>query len=155
MGGYITAAAGALIMPWKILESTHGYIFTWLGGYGSLLAPIAGVMMVDYWLLRRACLDVSSLYDRQGRYTYPSGWNMVALAAFALGVAPNLPGFLKAAAPDLFAGIGAPWTTIYSYAWFVGVGVSSLTYFILGKMAGIGADEDLRAIDAAAIPSAG
>jgi NCS1 family nucleobase:cation symporter-1 len=148
MGGYITAGIGALIMPWKILESTHGYIFTWLGGYGSLLAPIAGVMVVDYWLLRRTRLDVGALYNRHGRYTYTSGWNLMALTAFALGVAPNVPGFLKSAAPDIFVGIGAPWTLIYSYAWFVGAGVSALTYFILGKMAKIGADQGEPVLDA-------
>jgi NCS1 family nucleobase:cation symporter-1 len=135
-GGYITAAAGALIMPWKLLESTHGYIFVWLVGYGSLLGPIAGIMIVDYWVLRRAKLNVDGLYDRAGPYTYRSGWNPAALGAFALGIAPNLPGFLKSAAPGLFGGIGAPWTGIYTYAWFVGVAVAGLSYAALMALSG-------------------
>jgi NCS1 family nucleobase:cation symporter-1 len=134
-GGYITAAAGALIMPWKLLASTHGYIFVWLIGYGSLLGPIAGIMLVDYWIVRRTVLDVDGLYDRTGPYAYSGGWNLAAITAFALGVAINLPGFLKSAAPALFSGVGAPWTSIYSYAWFVGVGVAGVSYWAL--MAGL------------------
>jgi nucleobase:cation symporter-1, NCS1 family len=134
-GGYITAIAGAVIMPWKLLENTQGYIFVWLGGYGSLLGPIAGIMMVDYWLLRRAQLDVDGLYDRAGPYAYRKGWNPAALAAFALGVAPNLPGFLKAAAPGPFAGVAPFWAEVYTYAWFVGVGIAGLAYYGLMKVA--------------------
>ena len=133
-GGYITAAAGAMIMPWKLLESTHGYIFVWLGGYGSLLGPIAGIMIVDYWLLRRTELDVEALYDPAGAYTYRKGWNPAALIAFALGVAPNVPGFLKSAAPDVFSSVGRPWTDIYAYAWFVGVALAGATYLALMRL---------------------
>jgi NCS1 family nucleobase:cation symporter-1 len=142
-GGYITAAAGALIMPWKLLESTHGYIFVWLGGYGSLLGPIAGIMIIDYWVLRRAQLEVNGLYDRTGPYTYHRGWNPAALGAFVLGVAPNIPGFLKSAAPSLFGGIGAPWTGIYTYAWFVGVAVAGLSYAALMALSGFKASPAL------------
>ena len=49
----------------------------------------------------------------------------------ALGVAPNVPGFLAAAAPDLFGDIGAPWTTIYTYAWFVGLTIALASYAAL------------------------
>ncbi|WP_394760459.1 NCS1 family nucleobase:cation symporter-1 [Phenylobacterium sp.] len=130
-GGYITAAAGALIMPWKLLESTHGYIFVWLGGYGSLLGPIAGIIMVDYWILRRARLEVAALYDPHGAYAYRGGWNLAALAAFVLGIAPNVPGFLHAAAPKAFAGVTPFWTGTYDYAWFVGVAIAGAAYFAL------------------------
>jgi NCS1 family nucleobase:cation symporter-1 len=133
-GGYVTAAIGALIMPWKLLESSHGYIFVWLSGYGSLLGPIAGIMIADYWVLRRAQLDVAALYDRQGAYTYRRGWNPAAIGAFALGVAPNVPGFLKSAAPTVFPSIGAPWTGIYDYAWMVGVAVAAISYLALSRV---------------------
>ena len=103
----ITAAIGVLIMPWKLLATTGGYIFVWLAGYSALLGPIAGILIADYWLIRRTRLDVDALYRADGRYAYRGGWNPAALVAFAAGVLPNLPGFLKTAAPGAFAWIGA------------------------------------------------
>ncbi|MDB5458216.1 MAG: nucleoside transporter family, partial [Caulobacter sp.] len=135
-GGYITAVIGVLIMPWKLLESTQGYIFVWLTGYGALLGPVAGILITDYWLLRRTRLDVAALYDRTGRYTYSNGWNLAAVAAFAIGVAPNLPGFLKAAGLPAAAAIGAPWTGLYDYAWFVGAALAGAVYGAAMRLGG-------------------
>jgi NCS1 family nucleobase:cation symporter-1 len=59
-GGYITAGIAIVMMPWKILESTQGYIFTWLIGYSALLGPIAGMLIVDYYLVRKTELNVKS-----------------------------------------------------------------------------------------------
>jgi len=130
-GGMITAVIGVLIMPWKLLESTHGYIFTWLGGYSALLGPIAGIMIADYWLVRRTRIDVDALYRADGRYAYRGGWNPAALIAFAGGVLPNLPGFLHIAAPERFGWIGEPWTSIFMWAWFVGLFVALAIYAAL------------------------
>jgi len=127
-GGYITAALGALIAPWKLLETTQGYIFVWLTGYGALLGPIAGIMIADYWIIRRTRLQVADLYEAKGDYAYVSGWNPIALVAFAVPVLVNLPGFLHSAAPASFANVGAFWTGLYSYAWFIGIGLAFLLY---------------------------
>jgi len=128
-GGLITAAIGALMMPWKLLATTNGYIFTWLTGYGALLGPVAGILIADYWLVRGGRIDVADLYRTEGRYTYTNGWNRCALIAFAAGVLPNLPGFLHVAGPQTFAGIGAPWTIMYDYAWFLGLSIALLSYW--------------------------
>jgi NCS1 family nucleobase:cation symporter-1 len=130
-GGLITAVIGVLIMPWKLLATTGGYIFTWLTGYSALLGPIAGILIADYWLVRGTKLDVAALYRSEGRYSYAGGWNIAAVLAFAIGVLPNLPGFLHAAAPGTFGWIGAPWTAIYSYAWFVGLFLALISYRLL------------------------
>jgi NCS1 family nucleobase:cation symporter-1 len=130
-GGMITAGIGVLIMPWKLLETSGGYIFTWLAGYSALLGPIAGILIADYWLIRRARLDVAALYRADGPYAYRRGWNPAALVAFAAGVLPNLPGFLKTAAPDAFAWIGPAWAAAYTYAWFSGLGVALALYTTL------------------------
>jgi len=130
-GALITAAIGLFMMPWKLLESTQGYIFTWLTGYGALLGPIAGILIADYWLVRGTKLDVESLYSSHGRYSYGNGWNGKALLALGLGIAPNLPGFLAVAAPGAFGGVGPIWGVIYNYAWFVGVAVALVSYAIL------------------------
>ena len=130
-GGYITAAIGALIMPWKLLASTQGYIFIWLSGYGALLGPIAGIMIADYWVVRRTELTVSALYAADGEYRYVRGWNPAALIAFAAPVLINLPGFLHTALPSLFGGIAGLWVSLYDYAWFIGVGLAFGLYAAL------------------------
>ncbi len=89
-GGVITGLAGIAMMPWKLLANPHTYIFSWLGGYGALLAPIAGIMIADYWFIRRKELDVPDLYRPNGRY---GRVNVAALVALVVGVLPNLPGF--------------------------------------------------------------
>jgi NCS1 family nucleobase:cation symporter-1 len=127
-GGYITAAIAIVMMPWKLLESTQGYIFTWLIGYSALLGPIAGILIVDYYFIRKTELDVAQLYRGDGLYSYGGGWNMAALAAFAAGVLPNIPGFLNAAFPQSFPGVAEGFKTIYTYAWFAGIAMSALVY---------------------------
>jgi NCS1 family nucleobase:cation symporter-1 len=132
-GGYITASIAIVMMPWKILESTQGYIFTWLIGYSALLGPIAGILIVDYYLIRKTQLDVPELYRADGAYSYGSGWNPIAILAFVMAVLPNIPGFLNAAFPHAFPEVGAVFKTIYTYAWFVGIAISAVVYGILMK----------------------
>src|SRR5205814_4250489 len=92
-GAMITAVIGILMLPWRLYNDAAAYIFTWLIGYGALLGPIAGIMIVDYFFLRRRELIVEDLYRRGGAYEYTRGVNWIAMLALALGVAPNLPGF--------------------------------------------------------------
>jgi NCS1 family nucleobase:cation symporter-1 len=134
-GGYITAGIALVMMPWKILESTQGYIFTWLIGYSALLGPIAGILIVDYYMIRKTELDVSQLYRNDGVYSYGNGWNIAAVVAFIAGVLPNIPGFMNAAFPAAFPGVGDLFKTLYTYAWFVGIAISALVYgaFMKGK----------------------
>jgi NCS1 family nucleobase:cation symporter-1 len=129
-GGYITAAIAILMMPWKVLESTQGYIFTWLIGYSALLGPVAGILIVDYYLIRKKDLQVDDLYRDQGRYTYANGWNGIAIVAFLLGVLPNVPGFLNAAFPQAFPDVGSFFKGVYTYAWFIGLAIAAAVYRI-------------------------
>jgi len=126
LGGYITAAIGLIIMPWKLME---GYVFVWLNGYGALLGPIGGILVADYWIYRRRVLVVDDLYRRGGAYEYVGGVNPAALVALAVGVAPNVPGFLHATglwpgAPQIFA-------DIYHYTWFTGFFLAGAVYLLL------------------------
>jgi NCS1 family nucleobase:cation symporter-1 len=132
-GGYITAGIAILMMPWKILESTQGYIFTWLIGYSALLGPIAGVLIIDYYFVRKTELNVADLYREDGQYSYGKGWNMAALVAFVIGVLPNIPGFLNAAFPASFPNVSETFKTIYTYAWFVGIAISAIVYGVMMK----------------------
>jgi NCS1 family nucleobase:cation symporter-1 len=129
MGGLITAGLGIAIMPWKLLDSAGAYLFVWLVGYSSLLGPIAGILIADYFFIQRCQLELDDLYQREKRYEYRNGWNPAALWALALGVAPNIPGFLYAAGvldstPLLFQ-------RIYENAWFIGAIVASVSYCLL------------------------
>jgi NCS1 family nucleobase:cation symporter-1 len=135
MGAMITAGIGVAIFPWKLIESTGGYIFTWLIGYSALLGPIGGILIADYFILRRTELDLEGLYKTQGPYRYKGGFNPVALVAFVIAVIPNIPGFLKAAgAIDSIAPI---FESIYTYAWFVGFFGAAALYLIGMKMTGL------------------
>ncbi|MCA9540198.1 MAG: NCS1 family nucleobase:cation symporter-1 [Myxococcales bacterium] len=132
-GGFITAGLGIAIFPWKLLESSGGYIFTWLIGYSALLGPIAGILIADYLLIRRTELNVDALFRREGEYSYSNGWNPLAIVALAAGVLPNVPGFLAAA--GAVESVPAIWSTLYTYAWFVGLIISGGLYtaFMWGK----------------------
>lgn len=128
MGGYITAGLGIAIMPWKLLETSGGYIFTWLIGYSSLLGPIAGILIVDYFILRRQKLIEADLFDVNGSYRYKCGWNIWALVAFILAVLPNVPGFLVTGSFIAEDAVPAFFIEIYSHAWFVGAIAAAVIY---------------------------
>ncbi len=128
-GGYITAGIGIAIMPWKLLESAGSYLFTWLIGYSSLLGPIAGIMIVDYFFIRRCELDTDALYNETGKYVYTKGWNMNAVAALLMGVVPNLPGFLHTI--DVLTNVPDFFINLYHYAWFVGAFLAGSGYYLL------------------------
>ena len=131
IGGYITASIGIAIFPWKLMETAGDYIVTWLVGYSALLGPIAGILIADYLILRRTRLVVDELFRANGRYAANGGWNRAGLAAFALGVLPSLPGFLKQT--RLLTDVPAIFTTIYGYAWFVGAITAAVVYLLLAR----------------------
>lgn len=119
-GGMITGFLGLAMMPWKIMQSFGNYIFGWLVGYSGLLGPVAGIMITDYFLIRKTKLDSYSLYRRDGIYEYRRGINLVALIALVLGVAAALVGrFVPAVA------------FLYDYAWFIGFFLSGGLYYIM------------------------
>ncbi|HEX8702198.1 MAG TPA: NCS1 family nucleobase:cation symporter-1 [Myxococcaceae bacterium] len=135
LGGIITAVIGALMFPWKLIESSGGYIFTWLIGYSALLGPIGGIMVADYFLVRRRELVVEDLYKRGGQYEFSAGINWKAMLALAVGVAVNVPGFLAEAVPGLKDSVPGFWRTLYTYAWFVGFLLSGAIHYALAAAA--------------------
>jgi NCS1 family nucleobase:cation symporter-1 len=150
-GGYLTAGIALAMMPWKILESTQGYIFTWLIGYSALLGPIAGVLIIDYYFIRKTELAVEQLYREDGIYSYTDGpmrgWNTAAIVAFVAGVLPNILGFLNAAFPEAFPDVGAGFKTLYTYAWFVGIAIAAVVYGLMMKGRAVPAMASARPLD--------
>ena len=123
-GGLITGVVGVLMMPWKLLSDFSAYIFGWLVGYSGLLGPIAGVMIADYFLVRRSRLKLEDLYRRNGIYEYENGINRRAVAALVIGAAAALLGL-----------VAPPLRLLYDYAWFVGFGVAGGVYVTLMQRA--------------------
>ncbi|HKG21699.1 MAG TPA: cytosine permease, partial [Blastocatellia bacterium] len=131
-GGLITATVGVLMMPWYLYRNKAEYIFTWLIGYSGLMGAIAGILICDYWVIRRQELSLKDLFLEQGRYTYSNGINWRAVAAFALAIIPVVPGFLRAAAtPGGAVSDPTLGDTLYTYSWFVTFGLAFLIYLLL------------------------
>jgi NCS1 family nucleobase:cation symporter-1 len=122
------------MMPWRLYADASAYIFTWLIGYSSLMGAIGGILIADYWVLRRCELSTRDLFDRDGQYSYTNGINLRAIAALTTGVLPVVPGFLRAAItpggqppnPNVF-------DTLYTYAWFVTFALGFGVYVALNR----------------------
>ncbi|MEK6374292.1 MAG: NCS1 family nucleobase:cation symporter-1 [Acidobacteriota bacterium] len=121
-GGLITGILGILMQPWRLLADPSGYIFAWLLGYSGGLGSIAGVLIVDYWIIRRKHLVLGDLYRTEGTYTYAGGWNWRAVVATLAGCALAWIGLVVPALRPL-----------YDYAWFVGFGTAALAHWALMK----------------------
>jgi NCS1 family nucleobase:cation symporter-1 len=119
-GGLITCLMGIVMQPWKLMADFGSYIFGWLVGYSGFLGPIAGVMICDYFLIRKKILVPADLYQRNASYEYARGFNWTAVLALAAGAAVAFIGLIVPALHIL-----------YNYAWFVGFAVSFLVYFAL------------------------
>jgi nucleobase:cation symporter-1, NCS1 family len=125
-GGLITGVVGILMQPWKLLADPSGYIFDWLVGYSGGLGSIAGVLIADYFIVRRKTLQLADLYRSDGAYRYSRGWNLPATVATLSGCACAWVGaFYKPLAP------------VYDYAWFVGFGVAAGAYLLLVRATGV------------------
>ena len=133
IGGYITGVIGILILPWKLIADPSGYIFTWLIAYSSLLGPVGGIMIADYYFIKKQQLKVNELYEAKASYTFAGGYHMAAIIALLAGIVPNIPGFLIAIhvldSTAVWGWVG----DLYNYAWFVGFGVAFFVYLGLNK----------------------
>jgi NCS1 family nucleobase:cation symporter-1 len=122
-GGLITGLLAIAMQPWRLLADPSGYIFTWLLGYSGGLGSIGGVMIVDYWIVRKKHLVLGDLYRTEGTYRYAAGWNWRAVIATLLGCTAAWIGLVVPALRPL-----------YDYAWFIGFGVAAVTHLILMKV---------------------
>ncbi len=119
-GGLITGLIGIAMFPWELTRDANAYIFGWLVGYSGSLGSVAGVLIVDYWILRKTRLDLHSLYVGDGAYRYSNGWNMAAVWATVIG-----------AGVALLGAFWPPMRPIYDWSWFVGFGLAGSIYWLL------------------------
>ena len=132
-GGYITGVIGVLIFPWKLIADPTGYIFTWLIAYSSLLGPVGGILIADYFFIRKKELQLKELYNSKGIYSYSKGFNNAAIIALWVGILPNVPGFLVTVKVVPKEAVAEWIAHLYNYAWFVGFAVSAIVYWLLMK----------------------
>lgn len=120
-GGLITGLVGIAMQPWRLLADPKGYIFAWLVGYSGGLGSIAGVLIADYWIVRRKRLNLGDLYRPNGEY---GGWSMPAVVATLAGCALAWGGLVVPLLKPL-----------YDYAWFVGFFAAGAIYVVLKRPA--------------------
>jgi NCS1 family nucleobase:cation symporter-1 len=159
-GGIITAIVGVLIQPWYLFSNPQIYIFTWLGFYGGATGAIAGVLIADYWLVRRTAVKLGDLYRADGAYRYAGGFNWRAVVALAIGAILAVGGAYTAPGTDGpfpeggligFLHIELPWGGfLYDYSWIVGLVVAFLVYWALAAFF----PEERAAAEPAAEPTA-
>ncbi|MBK8216391.1 MAG: NCS1 family nucleobase:cation symporter-1 [Myxococcales bacterium] len=123
-GGLITGLVGIVMLPWKLQEDPDGYIYKWLLGYSGGLGSIGGVLIADYWIVRRKELRLADLYRRDGVYGKdPGGVSVPAIVATLAGCVLSWIGTVVPALKGLF-----------DYAWFVGAFVSGAVYVGLMRL---------------------
>lgn len=130
LGGYITGILGILIFPWKLIADPDGYIFRWLIAYSALLGSLAGIMICDYYIIRKKQINLSELFNENGIY---KGWNVKAWFAFGLSLIPVIPGFLIAVGLTSSSHFTEFLIDLYSYAWFITFGLAFLLYKIFSS----------------------
>jgi NCS1 family nucleobase:cation symporter-1 len=133
-GGIITGIIGILIMPWYLFSDPSIYIFTWLGTYGGLTGAIAGVLIADYWFIRRTKLKLADLYRPTGIYRYAGGWNWRAVVALVVGAVVGIGGAYTpedGSGPFPADGIIGFLKPFYDYSWIAALVVAFVLYWVL------------------------
>ncbi|HWD32773.1 NCS1 family nucleobase:cation symporter-1 [Pseudomonas caricapapayae] len=124
----LTGLVGLLLMAHELLKklglivsdvSLESVYSNWLLGYSSLLGPIAGIMVVDYFLIRRQTLDLAGLYRDD---VYPA-WNTAGFIAFGVPVALTLLSLQSSS-----------FSWFYDFGWFTGSALGGLIYYGLGQL---------------------
>lgn len=140
-GGVITGILGIVIMPWKLLSSADTYIFVWLDFYGGLFGAVAGLMIADYWVIKRRVIDVPECYREGGRYWFTGGWNLKAMIATIIGMVFAVGGANSAVGAD---GVKTgpfpvdgfiPFLKVFwNYNWVVGFVVAFVLYLVFQRI---------------------
>ncbi|KAH8893643.1 NCS1 family nucleobase:cation symporter-1 [Thozetella sp. PMI_491] len=119
------------IVPWKLLTDGSGFL-TFLGSYNIFIAPICGIIIVDYFFIKRGNIHVPSLFNPQpgSLYYYVKGWNLKTLCCWVCAVVFGIPGLVGAYHP---AWVSSAATHIYQTGWVICFAVATSFYFIVGR----------------------
>ena len=132
----VSGIIGFVILPWNLYNSPIVILY-FLGGLGALLGPLFGIVMADYWLIRRERIDVPALYsaDPNGPYHYRNGVNPKAIQALVPSAVISL----------LFAFVPAL-AFLSHFSWFIAAGLGGLFYYAIAPKNGRYVDQDGEAI---------
>ncbi|PHH49381.1 Uracil permease [Ceratocystis fimbriata CBS 114723] len=127
-GGYICAAVGLAMCPYTLLTSSNKFT-TYLSAYSVFLSSIAGVIVADYYIVRKGFLELRDLYSgsSEGPYYYSYGVHWRAYVAYISGILINVVGFAGAVGQDVPAGA----KYIYNLNFFAGFIVAAGMYWTL------------------------
>ena len=126
-GAYVCLILGIACCPWYIQNSATSFS-SFLGGYSLFLAPIAGCMCTDYWIVRKRKINVPGLYRIDGPYRFFHGFNIPFFISFIFGILPNLPG-LAWVCGNTSVPKGAIY--LYSISYVTGIVISSVSYYLI------------------------
>lgn len=141
-GALLTASLGIAFQPWRLLQSSESFVYTWLVGYSALMGPIGGIILTDYYLIKKMKLNVEHLYTlkKNGAYYYTGGYNLAALLALLVGIFPVIPGLLQKV--GILGSIPEIFMTIYNNAWFFSFFSAGIVYWMIFSLL-IGKDSKL------------
>ena len=139
-GGYICAIVGLVMCPWNLLSSANNFT-TYLSAYSVFLSSIAGVIVSDYYFVRRGYLQIKDLYSakKNSPYFYTSGFSLRGYTAYIAGILINIVGFVGAIGKPVPAGANY----IYRLNFFCGFIIAAATYFALSKFFPVPATSDV------------
>ena len=139
-GGVVACILGIFIFPWKILADPYSYIFVWLTSYPPVMGAIAGIIISDYYLVRKRKIVLSETFNRSGIYSYTNGWNITAFITVILAVIPIIPGFISKFYPKC-GNVFPNWIIhISDYGWWISSLIAITLYYglmTLNKKTGI------------------
>ncbi|OJA08368.1 hypothetical protein AZE42_01007 [Rhizopogon vesiculosus] len=144
-GGYIAAIVGLCMCPWNLLKSSNEFT-SYLSAYSVFLSSIAGVMVMEYYVVRKGHYNVKDLYitGEGSWYWYTYGINFRAYAAYVAGILINVVGFAGATGRE----VPLAATRIYELSFFTGFGVSAIVYWTLNRcFPVVGAADTFEEID--------
>lgn len=116
--------------PWKVLNTAANFL-TFMASYSIVLAPIAALLAIDFFVVKRRRLDVYELYRPDGIYNFTFGWNWRAYVALICAIAPNMPGMVNSINPNI--GIGSA-RYPYMVSNLVGDAIACVLYVVLNKI---------------------
>ena len=114
--GLLAAVLALAVMPWHLYGSPVAVNY-FLGALGAFMGPLFGILMVDYWLIRKERVALAELYKMDGAYAYSSGVNLRAVIAFVVTAVPTATLALVPTFGDI-----AP------FSWPIGVVLAGLIY---------------------------
>lgn len=125
----VLQVGGWVVCPWQVVKNApHFLVFLTSSVF---LGSLSAIMIVDYWLVHKGCVDAVAMYDPRGIYRYWNGINWRAAVALIVSIAPNLPGMINNINPRIYVGNA---TFMFTIAWLFGFFTASGVYWILATL---------------------